>query len=314
MTNLFRIGELSQMTGVSTRTIRHYVDIGLLKCASVTDSRYRMFGLQEMRSLQQILLIKSFGFSLEEISEILTSRETLVIGEKLESKIESLEKEISKLNRSKELLKAVTRIYKTSGLDYISNFHLIKEMVTVNSKFIRVFNRLSLELQITVLTELYATGTLQANTLKKIGEGNGHLFLEELHMVLVKSLLNGVDFETEKNIMNSLRKNNPDFFKVAVKSMFTFDDFVRLPDKTIERWLLDCSDDLLIVALKDSSQYLVKKILSNMDKERADNIKDQLNSDHVFNLDETFTAMESLIDILRQLEMKGEIKIERFEY
>jgi len=63
MDNLFSIGKLSKMTGVSTRSIRHYEEIGLLSCASVTDSNYRLYGEMELKRLQQILLLRSLEFS-----------------------------------------------------------------------------------------------------------------------------------------------------------------------------------------------------------------------------------------------------------
>ncbi|HEX3076870.1 MAG TPA: FliG C-terminal domain-containing protein [Lachnospiraceae bacterium] len=42
-----------------------------------------------------------------------------------------LNKEIAKLLRSKDILTAVTTLYKTQGLQNINNFHIIKEMVTI---------------------------------------------------------------------------------------------------------------------------------------------------------------------------------------
>jgi len=154
----------------------------------------------------------------------------------------------------------------------------MKEMVSMNTKFIRIFNRLDLKIQTRILRELYKTGTLQPETIRAIGEGNGHLFLEELHMVLVKSLLNGVDFNTEKNIMETLKEEDPEFANVAMSAMFTFDDVARLPDDTVKKWLNKCKDDELVIALKDSNNYLINKILANMESERADKIKKEIDN------------------------------------
>lgn len=312
MDNLSTIGKLSMMTGISTRSIRHYDNLGLLPCNSVSDSNYRLFGDVELKRLKQILLLKSLGFSLQEIQEILTVEENVKISGIFENRMETLNQEVDKLNKSKELLEAVTNIYKTSGLEYINNFHLIKEMVTMNTKFIRIYNRLNLELQIKILKELYSTGTLKPETLKAIGEDNGHLLLEELHMILVKALLNGVNFEIEKEIMETLKVEEPDFAETAMRSMFTFDDFAKLPDKTIKIWSEECDDTQLIIALKDSNNYLIDKILNNLTDKRAEIIRTEIEREEFVSLEKSFQAMNNLIDILRRLERNGEIIIERF--
>lgn len=312
MDNLFTIGKLSLMTGISTRSIRHYDKLGLLPCNTLSESNYRLFGEYELKRLKQILLLKSLGFSLQEILEIITTKENTKISALFDERIETIHHEVNKLNKNKELLEAVSKIYKTNGLEYISNFHLIKEMVTMNTKFIRIFNRLSLELQIKILKELYSTGSIKPETLKAIGEDNGHLLLEELHMILVKSLLNGVDFETEKRIMHTLKIEEPEFADVAMRSMFTFDDFAKLPDKTINIWLEACDDSQLIIALKDSNNYLINKILSNLNPTRTEFIRSQLELEEFVSLEKSFQTMNNLIDILRRLEREGKIIIERF--
>jgi len=63
--------KLSKLSGVSARTLRHYDEIGLLKPAWVASSGYRMYGQEEVAALQQILLYKELGFSLEDIKGLL---------------------------------------------------------------------------------------------------------------------------------------------------------------------------------------------------------------------------------------------------
>jgi DNA-binding transcriptional MerR regulator len=58
---------------VSVRTLHVYDEIGLLKPADRTESRYRLYGEQELLRLQQILFYKELDFSLEEIGRILDS-------------------------------------------------------------------------------------------------------------------------------------------------------------------------------------------------------------------------------------------------
>lgn len=67
------INKLSKMSGVSTRTLRYYDEIALLKPVRVASSGYRIYGKKEVDTLQQILFYKELGFSLDKIKKILTA-------------------------------------------------------------------------------------------------------------------------------------------------------------------------------------------------------------------------------------------------
>ena len=69
----YSINKLSRMSGVSTRTLRYYDEIGLLKPARVASSGYRIYGEAQVDILQQILFYRELGFSLDEIKKLLTT-------------------------------------------------------------------------------------------------------------------------------------------------------------------------------------------------------------------------------------------------
>ena len=66
----YTINNLSKLAGVSTRTLRYYDEIGLLKPKRISTSGYRIYGEDEVNLLQQILFYKELGISLDEIKEI----------------------------------------------------------------------------------------------------------------------------------------------------------------------------------------------------------------------------------------------------
>ncbi|MED1782057.1 MerR family transcriptional regulator [Brevibacillus fortis] len=69
----YTVQKLGLLAGVSTRTLRYYDEIDLLKPARINSSGYRIYGKQEVDRLQQILFYRELGVSLEEIKEILDS-------------------------------------------------------------------------------------------------------------------------------------------------------------------------------------------------------------------------------------------------
>jgi len=69
----YTIKKLGQMAGISTRTLRYYDDIGILKPARINSSGYRIYGQDEVDALQQILFYRELDVSLENIKEIITA-------------------------------------------------------------------------------------------------------------------------------------------------------------------------------------------------------------------------------------------------
>lgn len=67
----YTIQELALLAGVTTRTLRWYDQIGLLKPIGTTSSGYRIYGGVEVDRLQQILFYRALGVELARIRQIL---------------------------------------------------------------------------------------------------------------------------------------------------------------------------------------------------------------------------------------------------
>lgn len=68
----YSILRLAKMSGVTTRTLRYYDEIGLLKPLRVNSSGYRIYGQKQVDLLVQILFYRELDVSLEEIRKIVT--------------------------------------------------------------------------------------------------------------------------------------------------------------------------------------------------------------------------------------------------
>lgn len=69
----YTIQKLSNMAGVSTRTLRYYDEIGILKPARINSSGYRIYGQKEVDRLQQILFYRAMEVDLETIGKIVSA-------------------------------------------------------------------------------------------------------------------------------------------------------------------------------------------------------------------------------------------------
>lgn len=69
----YTVQKLGKIAGISTRTLRYYDEIGILKPARINSSGYRVYGKAEVDRLQQILFYRELGVSLESIKGIVSS-------------------------------------------------------------------------------------------------------------------------------------------------------------------------------------------------------------------------------------------------
>jgi len=67
----YTVSKLAKLSGVSSRTLRYYDEIALLKPERISESGYRIYESQQVNRLQQIMFYKGMGISLEDIKAIL---------------------------------------------------------------------------------------------------------------------------------------------------------------------------------------------------------------------------------------------------
>ena len=68
---LMNIGEVSALSHVSIRTLRHYDKIGLLRPTCITEAGYRQYDEAALQRLHTILLFRELEFSLTDIQRII---------------------------------------------------------------------------------------------------------------------------------------------------------------------------------------------------------------------------------------------------
>lgn len=112
----YKVKEVSNIAGVSVRTLHHYDQIDLLKPSSVSPAGYRLYTDSDLETLQQILFFKELGFDLSEIktfilnpgfdkTEALKAHKELLIKKKkrLELIIKSVERTIQSIGGGIEM-------------------------------------------------------------------------------------------------------------------------------------------------------------------------------------------------------------------
>ena len=65
------VGEVAELAGVTVRTLHHYDELGLLSPSGRSDAGYRLYSHEDLARLREILIWRSLGFPLTEISALL---------------------------------------------------------------------------------------------------------------------------------------------------------------------------------------------------------------------------------------------------
>ena len=91
------IQEIARMAGTTSRTLRHYDDIGLLKPSRIGTNGYRYYDGGSLLQLQRILLLRGLGLGLPAIAEVF-DRETDAVSA-LSSHLDWLRQEQERLGR-----------------------------------------------------------------------------------------------------------------------------------------------------------------------------------------------------------------------
>lgn len=69
------VKEVSQLTGISIRTLRYYDEIGLLRPIRISENQYRLYDDKALEKLQEIMFFKEMDIPLETIKKLLENPE-----------------------------------------------------------------------------------------------------------------------------------------------------------------------------------------------------------------------------------------------
>lgn len=95
---MFSVKQLSQLAGVTSRTLRYYDQIDLLKPTRIGANGYRYYGEDALLRLQQILFYRELEMPLEDIQKIMRRRSFDAL-EALAEHREALQQRLRRLDR-----------------------------------------------------------------------------------------------------------------------------------------------------------------------------------------------------------------------
>lgn len=127
---------------------------------------------------------------------------------------------------------------------------------------------------------------------------------------LVK-ILNQVDRGTEKSILVALESNNPQLSEEVRNKLFTFEDLIKLDDRSVQRILRDVNKQDLLLSLKGASEDVRASVFRNMSSRAAETLKEELEISGPVRLKNVYEAQKKVVEVIRALEAAEEIVLQR---
>ncbi|MGZ3577420.1 MAG: flagellar motor switch protein FliG [Syntrophales bacterium] len=152
-----------------------------------------------------------------------------------------------------------------------------------------------------------------AKTLEKEIIVGGVSNLQPGGITLVADIMNKMNRSTENAIMKSLEDNVPEIAAEIRKKMFTFEDILKLDDRSIQELLREVSTEDLGRALKVVDEEMRGVIFKNMSKRGAEMLKEDIEMMPPIRLSEIEKSQRIIIDATKKLEGEGKIVIIRGE-
>ena len=124
---------------------------------------------------------------------------------------------------------------------------------------------------------------------------------------VIAEILNNMDREAEKNILDSIEDDNEELADEIKDKMFLFDDITELFDKEIQKIIEATSNSDLALALKGEEHQIRDKFFSNMSKNRREEITNEMKRLGGVRYRDVHKAQQQILNISKVLESKGEI-------
>ncbi len=120
-------------------------------------------------------------------------------------------------------------------------------------------------------------------------------------------ILNQLGANLETSAIDSIREHDPDLAQKIMDKMFTFEDLLKLDNKSMQMVLKEVASDALVVALKGASPGLKDKVLGNMSSRAAESLREDLESRGPLRLSEVEGQQRDILKIVRRLADEGQI-------
>ena len=121
------------------------------------------------------------------------------------------------------------------------------------------------------------------------------------------NILNQVDGITEESVLAHIESEDSDLADMVRQKMFIFEDLLQIENRHFRDILQNVDNQLLIKALKTTSDEMKNKVFTNLSERASDMLKEDMEVMGPVKLSEVEEAQQEIIKIAKRLESEGRI-------
>lgn len=124
---------------------------------------------------------------------------------------------------------------------------------------------------------------------------------------ILANILNAVDGNTEESVLSHIEEEDDRLAEMVRQKMFVFEDLLQVENRNFRDILQNVDNQMLIKALKTSSEEMKSKIFSNLSERASEMLKEDMEVMGPIKLREVEEAQQEIIKTAKRLESEGKI-------
>jgi flagellar motor switch protein FliG len=184
-------------------------------------------------------------------------------------------------------------------------------------KAAKIMAQMPVEVQVEVCMRMASLDSVSPQTLRDVedalmSEMKGLIVSggeETSGVALVAEILNNIEKVHEDRIFDQLTEIDPELAEEIRSKMFIFDDLIYIDDRGTQALFKEIDNQVLILALKTSSEEVKQKFFSNISQRAAEMIREDLEVLGAVRLSDVEAAQSTIVQTALQLESDGKIVI-----
>jgi flagellar motor switch protein FliG len=124
---------------------------------------------------------------------------------------------------------------------------------------------------------------------------------------ILANILNEVDGNTEESVLSHIEEEDDVLAEMVRQKMFVFEDLLQVDDRYFRDILQNMDNQILIKALKTTSEEMKNKIFRNLSERASEMLKEDMEVMGPVRLKEVEEAQQEVIKTAKRLESEGRI-------
>lgn len=127
--NLIKITDLTKILDISSRSLRYYEQVGLIKSIRPKFEQYRFYDDEAIARVKQIIILRKMQIPIKDILRIYDSKDTTEIVQVFIEKINAIDDEVSALEELRGIVNDFLKVMVEKGIKKISVLPLLYEEI-----------------------------------------------------------------------------------------------------------------------------------------------------------------------------------------